>query len=142
MKIHLISGACGFVGRNMVKRLYRTTGDTLFIVDDLSIGTHPSTWMDYTHSTMNKDLEIIGEDGRILFWKGDFRDLLFRLLHDPEKANERKRRSVQGLDFPSVFGCFPFCCHRRWPVENRGRPYGCGTGSFHRCRVLLLGLSA
>jgi dTDP-D-glucose 4,6-dehydratase len=42
MKIHLISGACGFVGRNMVKRLYRTTGDKLFIVDDLSIGT--VTW--------------------------------------------------------------------------------------------------
>ena len=48
MKIHLISGACGFVGRNMVKRVYRTTDDMLFMVDDLSIGTHPSTWMEYS----------------------------------------------------------------------------------------------
>ena len=53
MKIHLISGACGFVGRNMVKRVYRTTVDKIFIVDDLSIGTHPSTWMDYSKSSKN-----------------------------------------------------------------------------------------
>ena len=76
MKIHLISGACGFVGKNMVKRLYRNTQDKLFIVDDLSIGTHPSTWMEYSGSKMIQDLEVIGDDERIYFWKGDFRDLL------------------------------------------------------------------
>ena len=88
MKIHLISGACGFVGRNMVNRLYNTTEDKLFIVDDLSIGTHPSTWMEYSKSTMTKDLELIGEDERIYFWKGDFRDLLFRLRMNPRHIQE------------------------------------------------------
>ncbi|MHB1277164.1 MAG: hypothetical protein ACYC1Q_02060 [Bacteroidia bacterium] len=33
-KAHLISGACGFVGRNLVKRLLQTHTDSLFIVDD------------------------------------------------------------------------------------------------------------
>ena len=88
MKIHLISGACGFVGRNMVRRLYRTTQDTLFIVDDLSIGTHPSTWMEYSKSRMVGELEIIGEEERIYFWKGDFRDLLFRLRMNPRHIQE------------------------------------------------------
>jgi nucleoside-diphosphate-sugar epimerase len=83
MKYHLISGACGFVGRNMVKRLHRTTGDRLFLVDDLSIGTHPSTWMEYSGSKMNRDVEVLGEDERIIFWKGDFRDLLFKLRGNP-----------------------------------------------------------
>lgn len=83
MKYHLISGACGFVGRNMVKRLHRTTGDRLFLVDDLSIGTHPRTWMEYSGSKMNRDVEVLGEDERIIFWKGDFRDLLFKLRGNP-----------------------------------------------------------
>jgi UDP-glucose 4-epimerase len=41
MKMHLVSGGCGFVGRNMVKRLLKTTRDRIFVVDDLSIGIHP-----------------------------------------------------------------------------------------------------
>ena len=86
--MHLISGACGFVGRNMVRRLHQTTVDKLFIVDDLSIGTHPSSWMDYSQSRMIRDLEIIGEDERIYFWKGDFRDLLFRLRMNPRHIQE------------------------------------------------------
>jgi len=80
MKIHLVSGGCGFVGRNVVKRLLNTTTDSVFMIDDLSIGRHPSEWLpgEYT-STMSGELEIIGEDSRLYFWKGDFRNLL--VLH-------------------------------------------------------------
>ena len=85
MKMHLISGACGFVGRNMVRRLYNTTEDSLFIVDDLSIGTHPSTWMEYSGSRMIGDVEVLGADERIYFWKGDFRDLLFQFRKNPAR---------------------------------------------------------
>ena len=46
MKYHLITGGCGFVGRNFVKRLYSTTQDTLLVIDDLSVGTHPTKWLD------------------------------------------------------------------------------------------------
>ncbi|PID92032.1 MAG: epimerase [Bacteroidetes bacterium] len=103
MKIHLISGACGFVGRNMVKRLYSTTSDLLFIVDDLSIGTHPSTWLSYEKSRMIGDLELIGEDERIYFWKGDFRDLLFSLRQNPRHIQDH-----YGIEFDRFSDVFHF----------------------------------
>ena len=117
MKIHLISGACGFVGRNMVKRLYRTTADKLFIVDDLSIGTHPSTWMEYSQSRMIKDLEVIGEDERIYFWKGDFRDLLFRLRMNPRHIQE-----TYGLDFERFADVFHFAAIVGGRLKIEGDP--------------------
>lgn len=117
MKIHLISGACGFVGRNMVKRLYRNTADKLFIVDDLSIGTHPSTWMEYSQSGMIKDLEVIGEDERIYFWKGDFRDLLFRLRMNPRHIQE-----TYGLDFERFADVFHFAAIVGGRLKIEGDP--------------------
>ncbi|NOY49811.1 MAG: NAD-dependent epimerase/dehydratase family protein [Chlorobi bacterium] len=90
MKIHLVSGGCGFVGRNMVKRLLKTTEDMVFMVDDLSIGRHPRQWYEGEfNSRMNKDLEVIGKDGRLFFWKGDFRDLLFFMRQNPRYIQEK-----------------------------------------------------
>ena len=89
MKMHLVSGGCGFVGRNMVKRLLKTTGDRVFVVDDLSIGTHPNTWLPGFSSKKNEDLELIGEDERLLFWKGDFRDFLFYMRENPRFLQEK-----------------------------------------------------
>lgn len=83
MKYHLISGACGFVGRNFVKHLLKNTKDIIIAIDDLSIGTHPTTWLeDKTVKKLN-DVEIIGSDGRLYFWKKDFRVFLNDLLADP-----------------------------------------------------------
>jgi nucleoside-diphosphate-sugar epimerase len=117
MKIHLISGACGFVGRNMVKRLYRTTRDHLFMVDDLSIGTHPSNWMEYSNSRMVKDLEVIGEDERIYFWKGDFRELLFRL-----RLNPRYIQETYGLEFEKFSDLFHFAAIVGGRLKIEGDP--------------------
>jgi len=103
MKIHLVSGGCGFVGRNMVKRLLKTTADTIFVVDDLSIGTHPSTWIKEFTSKMNGDLEIIGEDNRLLFWKGDFRNFLFNMREHP-----RFLQTKYQLDFERFSDVFHF----------------------------------
>ena len=89
MKIHLVSGGCGFVGRNMVKRLLKTTSDRVFDVDDLSIGTHPEKWLPGFSSKKNEDLEIFGDDERLLFWKGDFRDFLFYLRENPRFLQEK-----------------------------------------------------
>lgn len=75
-KFHLISGACGFVGRNLTKRLYNTTDAVLIIVDDLSVGLHPSEWIEDFQSKKVKDVEIIGADDRIYFFKQDFRKFL------------------------------------------------------------------
>lgn len=87
--MHLVSGGCGFVGRNMVKRLLNTTQDRIVVVDDLSIGTHPSEWLSDFESKMNDDLEIIGNDERLLFWKGDFRNFLFYLRETPNFLQEK-----------------------------------------------------
>ena len=65
MKYHLISGACGFVGRNFVKHLLKNTKDIIIAVDDLSIGTHPTTWLeDKTVKKLN-DVEIIQNIGNM-----------------------------------------------------------------------------
>lgn len=101
----------------MVKRLYRTTTDRLFLVDDLSIGTHPSTWMEYTISTPLKDLEVIGDDERILFWKGDFRDLLFRLRMNPRYLQEE-----YGLDFDHFSDVFHFAAIVGGRLKIEGDP--------------------
>jgi nucleoside-diphosphate-sugar epimerase len=40
----LITGACGFVGRNLVRSLLRDF-EELWLVDDLSTGQHPDAWL-------------------------------------------------------------------------------------------------
>jgi len=102
-KINLVSGACGFVGRNIVKRLLNTTSELIFMIDDLSIGIHPSQWIPNFTSRFNKDLEIIGKDERIFFWKGDFRTLLFHLRENPQFIQE-----TYGLKFDKFSDVFHF----------------------------------
>lgn len=103
MKIHLVSGGCGFVGRNMTRRLLKTTKDKVFIIDDLSIGTHPSTWMENFTSRKFKDVEIIGQDERLYFWKGDFRNFLFKFRENPRFVQD-----TYDLDFERFSDVFHF----------------------------------
>jgi len=53
------------------------------MVDDLSIGRHPKEWLDYSSSRKYKDIEIFGEEEQLFFWKGDFRELLFKMKQNP-----------------------------------------------------------
>ncbi len=103
MKIHLVSGGCGFVGRNVVKRLLKTTEDKIFVVDDLSIGRHPKEWLENFISKPLQDVEIIGEDERIYFWKGDFRNFLFY-----QRENSRYVQEKYHLDFDHFNDVFHF----------------------------------
>jgi UDP-glucose 4-epimerase len=80
-KYHLVSGACGFVGRNLVKRLLKTTTDILVIVDDLSVGTHPDTWLTYRERQTMHGYEVF--DNRIVFLAWDFRTFLRSMLENP-----------------------------------------------------------
>ena len=89
----------------------------MFIVDDLSIGTHPSTWMDYSGSRMIKDVEVIGDDERIFFWKGDFRDLLFRFRMNPRHIQE-----TYGLDFDRFSDVFHFAAIVGGRLKIEGDP--------------------
>jgi nucleoside-diphosphate-sugar epimerase len=88
----------------MVKRLLKTTEDKVFMVDDLSIGRHPRQWYEGEFSSkMNEDLEVIGPDGRLLFWKGDFRDLLFFMRQNPRYIQEK-----YNLEFEKFSDVFHF----------------------------------
>ncbi len=81
-KIHLISGGCGFVGRNLVKRLYQTTQDKLLIVDDLSTGTSPETWFPNISLKNYENYQILDKEERVLFWKGDFKNFLWYMRNE------------------------------------------------------------
>ncbi len=94
MKVHLVSGGCGFVGRNMVKRLYNTTKDNILFIDDLSVGTDPSEWLDQPMIEDHKGIKVYGPDARLYFLKSDFRDVVHALARDPEYI-----KKTYGLDF-------------------------------------------
>ena len=76
MTIALVTGACGFVGRNLVKRLLSTTDYKLVLVDDLSVGTDPKTWLDPAYFA---DLDASTKKERLLYYSADARDF-FRLF--------------------------------------------------------------
>ncbi|MES2389026.1 MAG: NAD-dependent epimerase/dehydratase family protein [Bacteroidota bacterium] len=79
VKYHLVSGACGFVGRNLVKRLSTTTNDIIVMVDDLSVGIHPDEWLEHSSSeTDTKSGTVTYNNGRQVFLPWDFRDFLRR----------------------------------------------------------------
>jgi len=102
MNIHLVSGGCGFVGRNLVKRLLSTTADTLFVIDDLSTGTAPEMWLDDTTNTTKDDLKIF-KGGRLIFLKGDFRKFLHSIIDDADYINKK-----YGFSFPKFTDVFHF----------------------------------
>lgn len=103
MKVHLISGGCGFVGKNMVKRLYSTTQDNILFVDNLLVGKHPSEWLGHPMVKTIKDIEVYGEDERLFFLKEDFRFLLRELIENPAFIHEK-----YGLDFDQFEDVYHF----------------------------------
>ena len=104
MKYHLITGGCGFVGRNFVKRLHSTTNDYILFIDDLSVGTHPSTWLpDGTSSRTENGLEFFGNDERMIFLQQDARYFIREMLDDQEYIKKN-----YGLDVTSFEDVFHF----------------------------------
>jgi UDP-glucose 4-epimerase len=81
MKTHLITGGCGFVGRNMVKRLMNTTSDQIIFIDNLLVGTHPDTWIPATKSR-NGDHFATYNNERLLFIEGDARNVIRSLMEN------------------------------------------------------------
>lgn len=101
MSAHLISGGCGFVGRNMTKRLYRNTDDFILIVDNLSVGKHPNQWLDLPLLKEENGIEYFGEDGRVGFINSDFRLVLQDLTIGQEFFNDKYGLEVS--HFEDVF---------------------------------------
>ncbi len=98
MKIHLVSGGCSFIGRNMVKRLYQTTSDTILFIDNLLTGEqHPSNWLDLEKVGENQDIVIFGEDERLLFLQADFSNWLAAMIENPQLLQEKYKIAVHKL---------------------------------------------
>lgn len=103
MRFHLVSGGCGFVGRNMVKRLFNTTKDNIIFIDNLAVGTHPSTWINLPKVDDIKGMEVFGEDKRLYFIKEDFRKTLANLTDNPTHFQD-----YYGLEFERFSDVFHF----------------------------------
>jgi UDP-glucose 4-epimerase len=103
MRLHLVSGGCGFVGRNMVKRLYNSTQDGVLFIDNLFIGKHPSDWLNLPQMESRADMEVFGEDQRLFFIKDDFRNFLRKLLDD-----EQFVQKTYDIDFERFADVFHF----------------------------------
>ena len=71
MKYILVTGGCGFVGRNMVNRLLEDVENFLIVVDDLSSGKSPEDWLDYTSFKEEKKARLY--DDKVLFINDDIR---------------------------------------------------------------------
>lgn len=84
MKVHIVSGGCGFVGRNTVRRLYQRTKDKIIFVDNLVAGTHPTNWQSEPVVSAQDNIEILGNDQRLIFVKDDFRYMMREMIDDPE----------------------------------------------------------
>ena len=103
MKIHLVSGGCGFVGRNLVKRLLTTTNDTLFVIDDLSAGTpSPESWLEDAAYTTHQGLKLFA-GGRMIYWEGDFRKFLRNIIDNHNYIND-----TYGFNYPKFHDAFHF----------------------------------
>lgn len=103
MKYHLVSGGCGFVGRNLVKRLYKSTNDVIVFVDDLSVGLHPSAWvadLGEKEAIVMEDAEVYGK-GRLIFFNMDFRDFLNNITENPDFVAEQCE--LEPFKFSDVF---------------------------------------
>ena len=102
MSYHLITGGCGFVGRNLVKRYYQTTNDSILFIDDLSVGIYPSTWLpEGTPSREETGVTFFGDDERMIFLKSDIRVVLESLIKDPEYF--KKSHNLEISSFKDVF---------------------------------------
>lgn len=103
IKTHLVSGGCGFVGRNMVNRLFKNTSDRIIFVDDLSVGTHPSTWLPEELKRSDQNASFYGEEERLVFIQEDFRHTLQHLDRNPNHFQEK-----YGLEFEKFADVFHF----------------------------------
>ena len=101
MKIHLVSGGCGYIGRNLVKYLYETTNDTILFIDNLLTGEHPFNWLDTQKNKSIKDIEVYGSSDRLLFLQMDFQDWLTKMLAAPKYFQSRYEFSFE--KFSHVF---------------------------------------
>jgi nucleoside-diphosphate-sugar epimerase len=95
-KTHLITGGCGFVGRNMVKRLQATTDAQIIFIDDLSVGTHPDTWLKAAKTAEGDGFVVY--DNRLLFIKADVLHVMLGFASDSDYFKTRYNFDVARIN--------------------------------------------
>jgi nucleoside-diphosphate-sugar epimerase len=98
MKIHLITGGCGFVGRNLTKRLYKNTADAILLVDNLIIGQDPSKWLNLPLTKEIGLLKIYGKEQRLFFLHQDIRDFFKYTIRDDQYLKKTFGLAFEGFD--------------------------------------------
>ncbi len=99
MNFHIVTGGCGFVGRNMVKRLFKTTEDVIIFVDDLSVGWDPEKWLDESLQRSEGEVSFYGVDSRLVFIQDDIRNVLRASIEKPvEYFSHLTGQELQKLD--------------------------------------------
>jgi nucleoside-diphosphate-sugar epimerase len=75
----LVTGACGFVGRNLVRSLLDDFSE-LWLVDDLSTGVHPDTWLPQilpgAEGSGERPREYVAGARKVRFFEADVISLL------------------------------------------------------------------
>ncbi|MEL6390292.1 MAG: NAD-dependent epimerase/dehydratase family protein [Bacteroidota bacterium] len=103
MQIDLISGGCGFVGKNMVRRIRDTTDKKVIFIDNLAVGHHPDEWLGMAHVRTVGNALVYGEAERLYFIQEDFRDTLEKVRKNPNHFQE-----TYNLDFDRFDDVFHF----------------------------------
>lgn len=78
---YLVTGGCGFVGRHLIKYLFKN-GNEIWIIDDLSVGKHPDLWLPKPFKKILKNSITVYQDSssRINFINSDLIDVLTQEL--------------------------------------------------------------
>lgn len=100
MKTNLVTGGCGFVGKNMVWRLLKTTNDRIIMIDNLSVGSHPDQWIGID-KTKEYDNVVIYSDAnseRVYFIKEDARETFRSLRLDNNYFKDKFSIDYKNLD--------------------------------------------
>ena len=100
MKTNLVTGGCGFVGKNMVWRLLKTTNDRIIMIDNLSVGSHPDQWIGID-KTKEYDNVVIYSDAnseRVYFIKEDARETFRSLRLDNDYFRDKFSIDYKKLD--------------------------------------------
>jgi nucleoside-diphosphate-sugar epimerase len=94
MKKILVTGGCGFVGRNLIFKLLEEKKNQIWIIDDLSIGINPNKWNNIKIKRTKKhkyyNIFFLENKNRLIFINIDLISILISELNRQSKFLDLK----------------------------------------------------